>query len=52
MANCYHKAVVTGGKHPNHLPQFRWINKLLGNLKTSFSGTFHVFNYRFAGLRL
>jgi len=44
-ANCYHKAVVTGGKHPNDLPQFRWINTLLGNLKTSFSGTFHAFNF-------
>ena len=44
-ANCYHKAVVTGGKHPKDLPQFRWINTLLGNLKTSFSGTFHAFNF-------
>jgi len=30
---------------PNDLPQFRWINTLLGNLKTSFSGTFHAFNF-------
>jgi hypothetical protein len=44
-ANCHHKAVVTGGKRPNDLPQFRWINTLLGNLKTSFSGTFHAFNF-------
>jgi transposase-like protein len=44
-ANCHHKAVVTGGKHPTDLPQFRWINTLLGNLKTSFSGTFHAFNF-------
>jgi transposase-like protein len=44
-ANCHHKAVITGGKHPNELPQFRWINTLLGNLKTSFSGTFHAFNF-------
>ena len=44
-ANCRHKVVVTGGKHPNELPQFRWINTLLGNLKTSFSGTFHAFNF-------
>jgi hypothetical protein len=35
-ANCYYKAVITSGKHPNDLPQFRWINTLLGNLKTSF----------------
>ena len=41
-ANCHHKAAGKGGKHPNDLPQFRWINTLLGNLKTSFSGTFHA----------
>jgi hypothetical protein len=29
---------------PKDLPQFRWINTLLGNLKTSFCGTFHAFN--------
>jgi len=22
-ANCHHKAVVTGGMHPNNLPQLR-----------------------------
>jgi hypothetical protein len=38
-ANCHHKAVVTGGKHPNDLPQVSWINTLHGNVKTSFSGT-------------
>jgi len=42
---CHHRAVVTGGKHPNNLPQFHWINTLLGNLKTSFNGTFHAFNF-------
>ena len=31
-ANCHHKAVITGGKHLNELPQFRWIYTLLGNL--------------------
>ena len=41
-AGCSHQAIVTGGKHPNDLPQFRWINPLLGNLKTSFSGTSHA----------
>jgi hypothetical protein len=44
-ANCQHKAVVTSGKHPNDLPQFRWINTLLGNLKTSFCSTFHAINF-------
>ena len=44
-ANCHKKAVVTGGKHPKDLPQFRWINTLLSNLKTSFSGNFQAFNF-------
>jgi len=44
-AGCSHQAVVTGGKHPEELPEFRWINILLGNLKTSLSGTFHAFNF-------
>jgi transposase-like protein len=42
---CSHAAIVTGGRHPNDLPEFRWINILLSNLKTSFSGTFHAFNF-------
>ena len=41
-ANCHHKAVATGGKQPNDLALFRWINTLLGNLKTSSSGIFHA----------
>ncbi len=44
-AGCHHTAVVAGGKHPNDLPQFRWIYMLLGNLKTGFNGTFHAFNF-------
>jgi hypothetical protein len=40
-----HAAVVTGGRHPNDLPEFRWINILLSNLRTSFSGTFHAFYF-------
>lgn len=44
-AGCSHQANVTGGRHPNDLPQFRWVNTLLGNLKTSLSGTFHAFSF-------
>lgn len=41
-----HQTVVTGGgaasaKHP----QFRWVNTLLGNLKTGLSGTYHAFDF-------
>ena len=44
-AGCHHTAVVARGKHPGDLPQFRWINTLLANLKISFNGTFHSFNF-------
>ena len=57
---CLHQAVVVKGRHPSELSVFRWINTVLSNLKTSFSGTFHAlkfdkyadrylgaFNYRF-----
>lgn len=44
-AGCSHEVIVTGGRHPNDLPQFRWINTVLGNLKTSLNGTFHAFNF-------
>lgn len=44
-AGCSHDVIVTGGRHPNDLPQFRWINTVLGNLKTSLNGTFHAFNF-------
>jgi transposase-like protein len=57
---CFHHPVVVRGRHPNELLELRWINTVLSNLKTSFSGTFHVlrfdkyadrylgaFNYRF-----
>ena len=42
---CRHEAVVSRGRHPKDLPEFRWINILLGNLKTSISGALHAFNY-------
>ena len=43
-ANCHHKAIVTDGKHPNDLTQFRWLHTLLSNLKTRFIESFHPFN--------
>jgi hypothetical protein len=44
-AGCSHKSNVTGWKHPSDLPQYRWFNTLLGKLMTSFSATFHTFNF-------
>lgn len=47
-----HQAYVTGhGKKAAMHPQFRWVNTLLGNLKTSLSGTYHAFNFAKYGQR-
>ena len=35
---CFHQAVDVRASHHVKLPEFRWINTLLRNLKTSFSG--------------
>lgn len=42
---CTHQPIVTGGRHPNELPEFKWVNTFLGNLKTSISGTYHAFDF-------
>ena len=41
-AGCQHQAIIAGGCKPKELPEFRWINTLLGNLKTSLSGSYHA----------
>ena len=28
------------------MPEFQWVNTVLGNLKTSLSGSYHGFNFR------
>ncbi len=37
---------VVGTIEPNDLPEFKWVNTVLGNLKTTLSGTFHALKYR------
>jgi transposase-like protein len=41
-----HAAIVSGGRKPKDLPQFNWVNTVLGNLKTSLSGAYHAFKFR------
>jgi len=36
---------VVGGRKPNELPALRWVNTVLGNVKTSLSGAYHAFNF-------
>lgn len=41
-----HLAIVTGsGRTAAAHPQFKWVNTLLGNLKTSINGTYHAFKF-------
>ena len=44
-AGCQHQAIIAGGRKPKEIPEFRWINTLLGNLKTSLGGSYHAFNF-------
>lgn len=44
-AGCTHQAVVVGQRKPRDLPQFKWVNTVLGNLKTMLSGAYKAFKY-------
>ena len=43
-AGCHQPFMVTGGRHLDDLPEFRWINTVLSHLKSSLGGTCHAFN--------
>ena len=45
-AGCTHSPFVVGQLKPRELPQFKWVNTILGNLKTSLSGAHHAFKFR------
>lgn len=45
QAACTHHPVVVGQRKPRELPKFKWINTILGNLKTAFARTHHAFGY-------
>ena len=49
-AGCIHMPVVVGDRKPRDLPQFKWVNTVLGNLKTTLAGAFHSLKYsKYAG---
>lgn len=50
-AGCDHQAMIIGPRKPNQVPEFAWLNTILGNLKTGFSGTYHAFNFAQYGSR-
>ncbi len=45
-AGCVHQPTVVAGRKPKDLPEFKWVNTVLGNLKTSFSGCYHALAFR------
>lgn len=45
-AACIHQPTVAAGRKPRDLPEFKWINTVLGNLKTSLSGSYHAFGFQ------
>ena len=45
-AGCSHYPTVMAGRKPKDVPEFQWINTVLGNLKTSLSGCYHAFEFR------
>lgn len=50
-AGCHHQAMIIGLRKPNQVPEFGWLNTILGHLKTSFSGTYHAFDFAQYGSR-
>jgi transposase-like protein len=40
-----HEPIVVGGRKPREMPEFQWVNTVLGNLKTSLSGAYHGFSF-------
>ena len=44
-ADCQHRVTIAGGRKPKDLPEFCWINTVLGNLKTSL-GRLPWFRFR------
>ena len=40
-----HLPEKAGGRKPKDLPQFHWVNTILGNLKSALSGTYHAFDF-------
>jgi hypothetical protein len=45
-AGCVHSPRVVGALKPRHLPAFKWVNTMLGNLKTTPAGAFKALKFR------
>lgn len=42
-AGCIHQAIKTGGGPDSvNIPEFKWVNTMIGNIKNSIRGTYHA----------
>lgn len=41
----HERHVTDGGRKAAQRPEFRWVNTMLGNLKTALKGTYHAFDH-------
>lgn len=44
-AGCAHTSIVVGQRKPREMPRFKWLNTLLGNLKTALNGAHKHFAF-------
>ena len=44
-AGCNYRPVVVSTRKPRDLPDFHWVNTVLGNVKTSLAGAYHTFDF-------
>ena len=48
-AGCAHQRVVVGsGRASVQRPEFRWVNTILGNIKSALRGTYHAIRPKYA----
>ena len=48
-AGCAHEKIVVGsGRASVQRPEFRWVNTILGNIKTALRGTYHAIRPKYA----
>ncbi|WP_396335835.1 transposase [Azotobacter beijerinckii] len=45
-AGCLPQRTVIAGHKPRDLPEFQWVNSVLGNLETHLAGRYPVFSFR------
>lgn len=49
--SAHERIICGGGRAAAKHPQFKWVNTILGNLKTAIAGTYHAFKFKKYGQR-